>query len=162
MKNIKLILLFLFVTFGVTAQNYENENTNKTTQEALLYLNNSKTNFSGLTPVNSVYITQQGQNNDANVVLISSDSEVAISQFGNDNIVDLNVAAQQIRASITQLGDNNNFTDYSFASQSNYNAQIYQNGNAQNIYVSGSNSLSKNIKISLTGNDKTIYINNFQ
>jgi len=143
------------------AQNYMNEKDNIVqTQEALFYLNNSilQKNYSSS---NLVFIEQEGSRNKANAHITSSDSEVIIKQFGNDNFANLSLDAFFIRENITQIGNNNMLRDYSLNAQYNHNVNVQQFGNNQKVYINGSNSLSEKIKINVTGNGKTIFVNNY-
>jgi len=161
MKKFKFLILFFLFPIIMIAQNYMNEKDNIVqTQEALFYLNNSilQKNYSSS---NLVFIEQEGSRNKANAHITSSDSEVIIKQFGNDNFANLSLDAFFIRENITQIGNNNMLRDYSLNAQYNHNVNVQQFGNNQKVYINGSNSLSEKIKINVTGNGKTIFVNNY-
>jgi len=143
------------------AQNYMNEKDNLVqTHEALLYMNNSISQKK-YSSSNLVFIEQEGSRNKSNVHITSSDSEVVIKQLGNDNFANLSLDALFIRENIIQVGNNNTLRDYSLSTQNTHNVSVSQFGNNQKVYINGSNSLSDKIKINVTGNGKTVFVNNY-
>ena len=111
---------------------------------------------------NLVFIHQQGKRNLSNIRVKAQKSEISIIQRGDDNKVRLNIHAKVVNELITQIGSGNLFQDYNRSNNNSHNVSIYQEGNKQKIYMYGSNSISKELKIIQKGNFKTIFINNFQ
>lgn len=98
----------------------------------------------------SVYITQVGTNNKVQTISNSFESSVVVSQYGMDNRADLNVNGLSVYENILQVGYRNSITDYS-STALHKNTEIIQNGNHQNLYIHGRNSITENMKITMTG-----------
>lgn len=161
MKTVNIIIACcLGVMFGY-AQNY-NESNVILEQERLLYTDflkstlNSKKDLS-----NVVFITQQGKNNVSNIKVKAQKSDVKVRQKGDENKVEIDVYAKYIDEDVTQIGSGNIFKDYNHFNKQLHKIKVHQEGDNQRIYVSGTNSISKELKIIQKGNDKTIFINNF-
>ena len=111
--------------------------------------------------LNSIYISQIGDSNTAISDTKSLESDIVIAQNGSDNKAYLEVNSSNLAETIIQNGDNNSILDFSIYNAKVRNTTINQTGNNQNLSMSGANSLSEKMKISMQGQDQTIIIRNF-
>lgn len=118
-----------------------------------------KTNLSSEN--NTVIIAQIGDDNNLNSTTKSLKSTVTIVQNGNGNDAFLELNNKELLENIIQNGNNNAVLDYSLYQSNLRNTEINQTGNNQNLTISGSNSLSEKMKVSMQGQDQTIIIRNF-
>lgn len=109
---------------------------------------------------NMVNIQQIGDFNVINASIISENSNLIISQNGLNNTIDYVKNAPEISQNISQFGDNNTISDLTYYTNYKVNMEMNQNGNNQNIQNIGTNSLSKDMKISQSGNGASIIIIN--
>jgi hypothetical protein len=65
-----------------------------------------------------------------------------------------------LNQSVSQSGANNFISDFSLYSASAIDMSISQEGNNLTLFNNGTNSISKDLKITQTGNSGTIYIFN--
>ncbi|WP_339889208.1 hypothetical protein [uncultured Flavobacterium sp.] len=109
---------------------------------------------------NNVNIQQIGDFNVINAAVNSDNSKLFMSQNGFNNSIDLIKNTAELYQKITQTGDNNTISDLTYYSNYKVNMEMNQNGNNQTIQNIGTNSLSKDMKISQTGNGTSIIIIN--
>lgn len=111
---------------------------------------------------NDVVIQQIGDFNNVNVNLISSNSEVFFNQNGDQNFIMLQKNAENLKQTVMQLGSNNAVFDFSAYTSLNLNMEFVQQGDNNLIMSSGSNTLSRDMKIFQSGSTTgaTIYIFN--
>jgi hypothetical protein len=107
-----------------------------------------------------VQIQQIGDFNKVYAALKSNDTKVAIDQYGDRNALLLDKNAKTITQSVIQHGDNNKITDFTLHTNYNVNMEMIQKGDNQSIQNIGTNSLSKNMKITQTGNGASIILIN--
>jgi len=107
-----------------------------------------------------VMIQQIGDFNIVNANLKASETKVSVRQNGNWNELLLDKTAKTITQNIVQQGDNNKITDFTLYTKYDVNTEMIQNGNNQNINSIGTNSISKNMKITQTGNGASIILIN--
>lgn len=110
--------------------------------------------------LNLIQIKQVGFNNYSAVTVKSENYEIAVNQNGNNNYLDLYKNTGDLNQSVSQLGSNNLVSDFSLYSESPINMSINQEGNNLTLFNNGTNSISKDLKITQTGNSGTIYIFN--
>jgi hypothetical protein len=171
MKSIRNIYLFVLVvlsTFLGNAQEIESNSsetlTKKLNKEIILDQKNSsddsksKNNYQ--TNSNIVQISQMGYSNHADVNIRSSSAKIAVNQDGSNNYLEVYKSAKQLNQSFIQTGNNNFISDFSLYSGNSINMALNQDGNNLSIFNNGSNSISKDLKITQTGNLSTIYIYN--
>lgn len=109
---------------------------------------------------NNVNIQQIGNYNVINANVVSDNSNLVLIQNGLNNTLNIDKTANEINQKITQLGNNNTISDLTYYTNYKVNMEMNQNGNNQNIQNIGTNSLSKDMKISQTGNGTSIIIIN--
>jgi hypothetical protein len=85
---------------------------------------------------------------------------MTIDQDGTSNYLEVYKNAKQINQSFVQTGNNNFISDFSLYSGNPIGIEISQDGNNLTIFNNGSNSISKDLKISQTGNSGIMYIFN--
>jgi hypothetical protein len=122
--------------------------------------NNAKSSNSFLLNKNMIQISQVGESNYADVNVRSRNAKMTINQVGSDNYLEVYKNAKQINQSIVQTGHNNFISDFSLYSKSVIDMAINQEGNNLTIFNNGSNSISKDLKISQSGNSGSVYIFN--
>jgi hypothetical protein len=107
-----------------------------------------------------VIIQQIGDYNTARAEVDASKINVSVFQKGDFNELSLVKDAKTISQNIVQQGKNNSISDYSFRTNLDIKTEMIQNGNDQKIQSYGSNSISKDMKITQTGNGASVIILN--
>jgi hypothetical protein len=121
---------------------------------------NTKASNSFLLNKNIIQISQIGDTNYADVNVKSSKAKMIISQDGSNNYLQVYKNAKEINQSIVQTGKNNFISDFSLYSGGSIDMVINQEGNNLSLFNNGSNSISKDLKISQTGNSGSVYVFN--
>lgn len=124
-------------------------------------LNDSKSTKNNVLNRNIVQISQLGQYNDADIRIKSSNSNLEVFQDGSNNSLQLQKSAKQINQTIVQSGNNNFISDISSYYGKSIDMSINQEGNNLKLVNSGTNSISKDLKISQQGNSGNIFIFNY-
>lgn len=107
-----------------------------------------------------VQIQQIGAYNTLNAALRSSETKVVVDQNGEYNKLFLDKSAKTITQRVVQQGNNNKISDFTLKTNYNVNMEMIQKGDNQNIQSIGTNSLSKNMKITQTGNGASVILIN--
>lgn len=107
-----------------------------------------------------IQIQQIGDLNKVKAFLKSNETKVAVDQNGNRNELFLDKSAKTLTQNIIQQGDNNKISDFTLHTNYNVNMEMIQKGDNQNIQSIGTNSLSKNMKITQTGNGASVILIN--
>lgn len=107
-----------------------------------------------------IQIQQIGDLNKVIANLRSTETKVAIDQNGDRNQLLLDKTAKTITQNVIQQGDNNKISDFTLYTNYNVNMEMIQKGDNQNIQNIGTNSMSKNMKITQTGNGASIILIN--
>lgn len=107
-----------------------------------------------------IQIQQIGDLNKVVANLRSNETKVAVDQNGDRNELLLDKNAKTLTQRIIQQGDNNKISDFTLYTNYNVNMEMIQKGDNQNIQSIGTNSLSKNMKITQTGNGASIILIN--
>ena len=110
---------------------------------------------------NTVTVLQIGHNNTVNTQVHAHASELTYTQVGDQNLIDITTKGDEVKQLISQYGDQNTFESFNTNPSTQQNFELIQQGNRQDVSVFGENSLSKDMKISIEGNDKTLIIRNF-
>lgn len=171
MKAFIINIIFLFVCPMLLAQGKDENSEFKNYSSSLF--NSKEKAFSIVSNLNKnernelnsriqsgVQIQQIGDFNKVYAVLKSSDTKVAVDQNGDRNALLLDKNAKTITQSVVQQGDNNKITDFTLHTNYNVNMEMIQKGDNQSIQNIGTNSLSKNMKITQTGNGASIILIN--
>lgn len=109
---------------------------------------------------NGILIQQIGDYNNFNANLQAEKVAISVSQNGNDNLISLDKQADVISQRIIQQGENNTVTDFTYYTKYDVNMEMVQQGNNQSIQNYGTNSLSKDMKVTQTGNGASVIIIN--
>ena len=117
-------------------------------------------NFYNKIQNSGIAIQQVGNYNDALVDVKSKTTSISIIQNGNNNEYLLVKEATNIAIDINQNGNSNKINDYSYRTNYDVNTQMIQNGNNQNIKSIGTNSISKDMKVTQIGNGASVIILN--
>ncbi|MFG4001702.1 hypothetical protein [Flavobacterium aquidurense] len=107
-----------------------------------------------------INIQQIGDLNTVTAFLKSKETKVAVNQIGDRNELLLDKNAKTITQNVVQRGDNNKISDFTLYTNYNVNMEMVQKGDNQNIKNIGTNSMSKNMKITQTGNGASIILIN--
>lgn len=107
-----------------------------------------------------INIQQIGDLNTVIANLKSNEIKVAVNQNGDSNQLFLDKKAKSITQNFVQQGDNNKISDFTLNTNYNVNMEMIQKGDNQNIQSIGTNSMSKNMKITQTGNGASIILIN--
>jgi hypothetical protein len=107
-----------------------------------------------------IQIQQIGDLNKVKAFLKSSETKIAVHQNGDRNELFLDKNAKTLTQNIVQQGDNNKISDFTLHTNYNVNMEMIQKGDNQNIQSIGTNSLSKNMKITQTGNGASVILIN--
>lgn len=167
-KNSFLFVLVVLCVFLGNAQQMESDaslainkllNTETITLRNIV-LDNNKSNTSTLLNRNIVQISQMGQSNDADILIRSSKSNLKVSQNGSNNNLEFNKSAKELNQTIVQTGNENYISDTSLYYGKPIDMIISQQGNNLKLINSGTNSISKDLKISQSGNSGSVYIFN--
>lgn len=110
---------------------------------------------------NTVYIQQEGIDNQAFFDISIKYPDILLHQRGDNNRVDISESSRYIEKNINQFGSNNTVLDYSFNPNMSTSLELSQTGNNLSFERFGSNKLFENIKLNMKGNSKTIIIRNF-
>jgi len=108
----------------------------------------------------TVLIQQIGDFNRFNANLQANETNVSVGQNGNGNELFIDKAAKSITQNVIQQGDNNKITDFTLNTSYDVNTEMFQNGDNQSIQNIGTNSISKNMKITQKGNGASIIVIN--
>lgn len=137
--------------------NSENAELNLINNQILQINHQDELQFRG----NNVNITQVGSRNFARVVVFSENSELIMQQHGASNNAILDLKGTSIDYSLAQKGTYNFMAEYSRSSNIEISRSLMQNGDRNNVVIHGANSLTKDLKLNIQGNSKTVIIRNF-
>ncbi|MFC6097848.1 hypothetical protein ACFPVY_14415 [Flavobacterium qiangtangense] len=107
-----------------------------------------------------VLIQQIGDYNNITATLKSENISLNINQFGDSNDAELLKNANSIKQEILQQGTNNSISDFTYYTNYDVNQQMIQNGENQNITNIGTNSISKDMTVTQSGNGASVIILN--
>ncbi|NBL65247.1 hypothetical protein GV828_08575 [Flavobacterium sp. NST-5] len=107
-----------------------------------------------------ILIEQIGDYNIARTNLVANTINFSLVQNGNSNFSEISKAAENINQAILQNGNNNTISDLSLYTTYDVNMQLIQNGENQSIQNYGTNSLSKNMTVTQSGNGASVIIIN--
>jgi hypothetical protein len=107
-----------------------------------------------------IMIQQIGDFNAINANFRSSTVNFSVVQNGDENLINISKEANSINQAVLQQGSNNTISDFTYYTTYDVNMQMVQQGDNQNIQNYGTNSLSKDMKITQTGNGAEIIIIN--
>lgn len=107
-----------------------------------------------------IQIQQIGDLNKVYANLKSNETKLSVDQNGNYNQLFLDKNAKTITQNIVQQGDNNKISDFTLYTNYAVNMEMIQKGDNQNIQSIGTNSMSRNMKITQTGNGASIILIN--
>lgn len=167
--NIFLFAMLISCSFFANAQeepfNYSVNASGQIAKEMIdnnrsIGIDNAESTSQFLQNNNLIQITQIGNYNYSTINVQSNSVAMAINQFGSNNYIDVYKSAYELNESITQTGNNNYISDFSLNSYSPSNMSLNQEGNNLTIFNNGSNSISKDMKITQTGGSGTIFIFN--
>jgi hypothetical protein len=167
MKTKIYIVLFaiIFTQFGFSQEEDNNGNFKQYSSSLFDSEQNSLFVVSNMTDkLNPVQLNQNNINiqqiGDYNVINANDNSNLFMTQNGVNNSIDLIKNTPELTQSISQLGNDNTISDLTYYTNYKVNMEMNQNGNNQSIQNIGTNSMSKDMKISQTGNGASVIIIN--
>lgn len=169
MKTLLQIFVFLVIlTQSVFAQEEENPGYNQysssifdSKQQTLNLVSKIDKLPSALLFQNKEVIVQQvGDFNTFNAALQSENINISVLQNGNENQISLAKNANSIEQKLVQQGQKNTISDFTYYTNYDVNTQMVQQGNNQSIQNYGTNSLSKDMKVTQSGNGASVIILN--
>ena len=110
---------------------------------------------------NSIFITQIGEGNYTNGTVNSANSNMTIIQNGNSNYSASHLNSNKINTTIVQSGTNNYYNDYSFNANETIDLELTQQGENLNFERFGVNSTTKNLKVKMTGTDRSVIVRSY-
>lgn len=110
---------------------------------------------------NAISVLQIGNYNTVTTAVQAQTSDLTYNQQGSYNDIDIAVTGNVLNQQVYQYGDRNSFDNFSMDPASQQSLEVIQKGNNQDVSIFGENSLSKDMKVTLEGNDKTLIIRNF-
>jgi hypothetical protein len=165
--------IFLFLSMFFTISFVEAQELNSPVNylylvsKDLIYVGNNEigqvqqsSNIQLLSNNNLIHISQIGFNNYSDISVHNENSKILIGQYGSNNYVSVDKNAYDLTQSVTQYGNNNYVSDFSLYTSGSINMTINQEGNNLTLFNNGSNSISKDLKITQSGNSGAIYIFN--
>lgn len=112
---------------------------------------------------NSVFIDQIGIDNIANVTSFGSNSLFSLSQNGLGNTADFLLYGNNVQMLVSQTGNDNNYKDYIAGAGAGDKATftLVQNGNNLNFERFDMSGNVKDLKVTMTGNNRTVIVRGF-
>jgi hypothetical protein len=110
--------------------------------------------------IDNIQINQIGDYNKSQVYLKTAHSDLTLNQYGVNNDISIYKSNPEIKQMIKQMGNSNFVNDFSINSNYKVDMQINQHGNNLTLFNNGTNSISKEMKVTQTGNSGTIFIYN--
>lgn len=164
MKSKKNFILFAILILSISFANAQEQQLDLLVKKIIDSQNNGIDKIQAtnqfLQKNNLIHISQIGSYNYSDVKIQSKNSNIGISQNGSNNYLDVYKNANVLNQSVIQSGNNNFISDFSFNSGNSVKMAVNQDGNNLSIYNNGSNSISRDLKITQTGNSGSIYIFN--
>ena len=108
----------------------------------------------------NIHINQIGDFNKSQVCLKTNHSDLTLNQYGVNNDINFYKSNPEMKQMIQQVGNSNFVSDFSINSNYKVDMQINQQGNNLTLFNNGTNSISKEMKVTQTGNFGTILIYN--
>lgn len=155
--------LFFLFQFNSNAQSQFTLAENYTRSETQLILSNQYEKQHGnIGNNNGVYIQQIGNFNSVNSNILANKTEIKLNQNGDGNRIAISKEAISVQQKIVQEGYNNTIFDFGGYSNLAVSTDFIQKGNNQSIHSFGTNSLSKDMKITQSGNGSTVIVVNLK
>lgn len=110
--------------------------------------------------IDNIHINQIGDYNKSQVYIKTAHSNLTLNQYGVNNDISFYKSNPEIKQMIQQLGNSNFVSDFSINSNYKVDMQINQQGNNLTLFNNGTNSISKEMKVTQTGNSGIILIYN--
>jgi len=179
MKRLNLFLCCVLLSFWGFSQNNAQSDASSTQRVSDIYTYNSPTSKYLLlnqvepnlnnqqvagtinNPRNVTVIQQVGNRNRAVSNSFSETSDINFIQIGDNNTIQSTSLIPNTTEALLQTGNNNVINSFSFGNVEASSLQIQQNGNNQRFEKFGTNALTNDISLRITGNNKTVIIRSF-
>lgn len=157
MKNLKKIIVILFLLIRFTAISQEN------LQPEKIMINQNLIDYKLTTIIpqsqtNSVVITQIGNQNYNQNTIVTNQSFIQIYQNGHFNSTNIYRVEAEVNEFIFQNGNGNTIHEMSMENYNIIENQYIQNGDNNRITSFGSNKISESLKIQINGNNASVII----
>lgn len=161
LKNIVIALLFCAFN-TVWSQDITDSNYQEALSENLRVLSQINASESArIVNGNNVFIQQIGQHNYVDTYLKADNAQLNIRQEGGFNSVEIQEVSKNIYKDINQIGFDNEIKDTSFNPTQNTQLELNQIGDNLSFERIGTNELTKNLKFTMTGANKSIIVRSF-
>ncbi|MEO2062642.1 MULTISPECIES: hypothetical protein [Christiangramia] len=152
-----ILILGTILSFSIFQNLYCQQNFDARMLQATVLANQSNPTLSS-----GIYINQIGNQNDVQIdVSLKKNDRLEVQQIGDLNEVVKIKRVNYLDEKVVQIGHQNRIYDMTNSPSIDSRSQLIQRGNYLQIYKVGSNSISENLKISMTGNYRSIAIHNF-
>ena len=158
MKKIKkIVALFILLIGSIFAYSQEKLQT----ETAILkpnFIDYKLTATISQNQINSIIITQIGNQNINQNNIIANQSNIQVYQNGHFNSTDIYKVETEVDEFIYQNGNRNTIHEMSIGNYNTIENQYIQNGDNNRITSFGSNSISENLKIQINGNNASVIV----
>ncbi|MFC5044428.1 hypothetical protein ACFSTE_14765 [Aquimarina hainanensis] len=163
MKRTQLLWMIPFFSIHfLVAQEESSSDTQQTYRDFVVFSQADQLRqYTNSQQTNAVFIQQIGDKNTILSNIQSNSSLISIVQKGNENDISIREQADRTEKELTQLGNRNSIEEIGFNAGLVTKSEVLQQGSELKFRRYGSNSLSKDMKVKMTGTDKTIIIRNF-
>ena len=110
--------------------------------------------------IDNIQINQIGDYNKSQVYLKTAHTDLTLNQYGVNNDISIHKSNPEIKQMIKQMGNSNFVNDFSINSNYKVDMQINQHGNNLTLFNNGTNSISKEMKVTQIGDSGIILIYN--
>lgn len=157
MKNLKKIIVILFLLIRFTAISQEN------LQPEKIIINQNLIDYKLTTIIpqsqaNSVVITQIGNQNYNQNTIVANQSFIQIYQNGHFNSTNIYRVEAEVNKFIIQNGNGNTIHEMSMGNYNIIENQYIQNGDNNRITSFGSNTISESLKIQINRNNASVIV----
>ncbi len=166
-----VFFLTLFIMYApLHAQTYKNENNSPVTMLQAKEINPSTlVGFGIMTPNsqnqsttgNTIFLSQVGNTNTANIQVFAQNSDLNLSQRGEANEISLDYTVKSVYAALSQQGNQNTITDFVNDPTASTSLELEQNGNYLNFERNGVNELTNSLKFKQNGNGQSLIVRSF-
>ncbi len=109
----------------------------------------------------SVFIQQIGVKNNIHTQVEATYTQIEVYQEGTLNNIEIDEISKTVLKDIKQIGNENSITDFSFNPEITTQLELNQLGDNLTFERFGTNELTKSLKFTMMGNNKTIIVRSF-
>ncbi len=158
MKKIKKIVIVSILLIGSSFANSQEKTQAETAILQQNIINYKLTATLSQNQINSITITQIGNQNINQNTIIANQSNIQVYQNGHFNSTDIYRVETEVNEFLYQNGNRNTIHEMSVGNYNTIENQYIQNGDNNRITSFGSNSISENLKIQINGNNTSVIV----